>query len=82
MKFVKEELSGKEKTRYVFALGRSEAIILLALLKKAIRYEPRTFQTMTTEAHMRNMARGIGRAIKEMEPSNEEPEEEVKVQGI
>ena len=70
MKYLKKEISGKERTRYVFALGKSEAIVLLALLDKGIRYMPRTTKTSTTDARMRNMAKAISSAIPDMKSQN------------
>lgn len=69
MKYIKEQISAKEKTRYMFAIGKSEAKILYALLDKAIRYMPRTFTTKTTEARMRDMISEIRKSIPDMKSS-------------
>ncbi len=72
MKYIKEEISGRDVVRYVFALGKSEAGILHALLEKAIKYMPRTLKTQTTEARMRNMAKEISKAIPEMKSQDDD----------
>lgn len=64
MKFIKEEISGKEKTRYMLALGRSEVVILYGLVDKALRYMPRSFQTSPIEHSLHNMAKEMTKAIK------------------
>ena len=63
MKFIQEEISGQDKTRYMFAFGKEEATILHALMVKAIRYMPRTMLTQSTEARMRNMEKEIREAV-------------------
>lgn len=70
MKFIKEELSGQDRTRYMFAIGKEEAIILNALLVKAIHYMPRVIETQTTEARMRNMEKEIREAADIMKTRN------------
>ena len=74
MKFVKEEISGKERTRYMFSLGKSEAVVLHALLAKAVEYMPRTIKTQTTEQRMRNMLNEIRKAIPKMEAQKDDYE--------
>lgn len=67
MKYIREEISKKGKTRHLFAIGRSEAYILHKLLNKAVRYMPRTFTTASTEARLRNMEKVIREAFIDME---------------
>ena len=76
MKFIEKEISGKGNTRYMFAIGRSEAFILQKLLEKACKYMPRTMRTSSTEARMKNMLKRIGEAIPRMKnmPPGDYPE--------
>lgn len=55
MRFIREQVSGKGTTRYMFALGKEEAKIMLGLLTKAVLYMPKTNETAATEQRMRNM---------------------------
>jgi hypothetical protein len=66
MRFVETEVSGKDKTRYLFALGKAEAVILHSLLEKAYKFMPKTFVTQTTQARVRNMRNAIADAIPRM----------------
>lgn len=66
MKFTQEEIAPSGKTRYLFALGKSEAMVLFALIEKAKRYMPSMIQTHPVEARLRNMAKVIGKAIPNM----------------
>ncbi|MCP6727354.1 MAG: hypothetical protein KJI69_05095 [Patescibacteria group bacterium] len=70
MRFIQEQISGQEKTRYIFAFGKEEATILHALIVKAIRYMPRTMETQATEARMRNMEKEIREAVDIMKTRN------------
>lgn len=66
MKFVKEEMTSKERPRYLFALGKEEATIMLSLLDKAYRYMPKTFRTMPDNARVRSMVKTMKHALPEM----------------
>ncbi|MEN8253047.1 MAG: hypothetical protein ABFQ62_01565 [Patescibacteria group bacterium] len=62
MKFTQVELAGSGKTRYVFALGKKEAEILLGLLEKAYRFTPKTTETSIVCSHIGNMLKEIRNA--------------------
>ena len=63
MKFIKDELSGAGKTRYLYALGKSEAKVLLGLLKKAKIYTPKIFDTIKLHGQINNMISVIEKSL-------------------
>lgn len=63
MRFVEKEIAGQEHIRYLFALGKAEATILLKLIDKALLFMPKTVTTQSTEARLTNMRRAIRDAI-------------------
>lgn len=69
MKFDKTDVSkdGKERTRYWFAIGKSEAVILLSALNNAIHWTPRTVRTASTMSRLRQMKNEVEKAIPNIE---------------
>ena len=63
MKFVTQEISGRGRARYLFALGRIEAGIMLDLLEKALRYSPRKIETAKIDSHVSHMIGEIRKAL-------------------
>lgn len=70
MKYITEEISGKGKTRHMFAMGKSEAIILKALVANALTHMPRTLQTQNTISRLRNISREFKMALPKLPPSD------------
>lgn len=66
MKFIKEELSGSQHPRYMFALGKNEAIILYRALWNAWRWTPKTIETETTIARIKGMIKTMRESLKGM----------------
>ena len=63
MKYIKEEITGQDKERYYFAIGKEEAELLLGLLNRAHQVTPTTDGWHPTAQRMRNMIRVMSRAI-------------------
>jgi len=63
MKFIKDELSGAGKPRYMFALGKHEAKIMLSLLRKAKAHTPKLLETIKLHGRLNNMISEIEKSV-------------------
>ena len=69
MKFIKQKFEG-EHDRYYFALGKEEAVMVLALLDKASRYTPKTIETEVFLHRVASMRSAIAKALPEIRDSS------------
>lgn len=63
MKFYKEEIGGNGKTRYCFAVGIDEMLLLHAMIKQTRQYIPPTIDTQIMRERLRNMDKAFGKAL-------------------
>lgn len=66
MRYLYKEQSGNHKTLLTFALGHQEALIIYALLGKAKKYMPKTFETQFDQARINAMYNTLQPLMKEL----------------
>lgn len=76
MRFIREEISGKNTTRYMFALGKEEAKIMLGLLTRSVKHLPKMLSTMPLEGKMNSMIRTITEALPDIQPDTKPIDEQ------
>ena len=68
MKYVRERnsINGKGVNQLWFLLGKQEVEILKALVEKALRYMPTTFETSTALQRLRNIRNSMEKAASDI----------------